>query len=91
MDKENQDKNLIFGELVEEKQAAQPVIENLAKNIFDDSWRNQWSMDLKDIIFGPKIGAGGFGEVSGAFADLGTVGCRLIQSSDLCTGVQGEI
>lgn len=30
---------------------------------FDEIWRTQWSTDFSSIVFGPRIGAGGFGEV----------------------------
>lgn len=30
---------------------------------FDEQWRVQWSTDFAGIVFGPRIGAGGFGEV----------------------------
>lgn len=30
---------------------------------FDTMWREQWGADFSRIVFGPRIGAGGFGEV----------------------------
>ena len=30
---------------------------------FDDVWRQQWATDFSALVFGPRIGAGGFGEV----------------------------
>ncbi len=30
---------------------------------FDEKWRSQWARDFATIVFGPRIGAGGFGEV----------------------------
>lgn len=30
---------------------------------FDKMWRDQWASDFSSIVFGPRIGAGGFGEV----------------------------
>lgn len=30
---------------------------------FDGMWRDQWATDFSSIVFGPRIGAGGFGEV----------------------------
>ncbi|CDF35240.1 Serine/threonine protein kinase [Chondrus crispus] len=30
---------------------------------FDNIWRDQWATDFSSIVFGPRIGAGGFGEV----------------------------
>lgn len=30
---------------------------------FDNMWRDQWATDFSSIVFGPRIGAGGFGEV----------------------------
>lgn len=30
---------------------------------FDDKWRREWDKSFSKIVFGPRIGAGGFGEV----------------------------
>uniref|UniRef100_A0A7S3A689 Protein kinase domain-containing protein n=2 Tax=Rhodosorus marinus TaxID=101924 RepID=A0A7S3A689_9RHOD len=63
MQKENQDRNLIFGETDGGKADLTRMGVNDAKSIFDDQWMNNWAVDFKSVIFGPKIGAGGFGEV----------------------------
>lgn len=41
-----------------------PTEENeVSSMFFDQYWRDQWSTDFSTIVFGPRIGAGGFGEV----------------------------
>jgi len=30
---------------------------------FDQAWRDTWAIDFRSLVFGPRIGAGGFGEV----------------------------
>jgi hypothetical protein len=39
------------------------VDESVTAMFFDDAWRKQWKIDFSSIVFGPRIGAGGFGEV----------------------------
>eukprot|EP00186_Timspurckia_oligopyrenoides_P000043 CAMPEP_0182441574 /NCGR_PEP_ID=MMETSP1172-20130603/540_1 /TAXON_ID=708627 /ORGANISM="Timspurckia oligopyrenoides, Strain CCMP3278" /LENGTH=831 /DNA_ID=CAMNT_0024635935 /DNA_START=23 /DNA_END=2518 /DNA_ORIENTATION=+ len=37
--------------------------ETVSQIFFDKPWRDQWAVDFRSIVFGPRIGAGGFGEV----------------------------
>lgn len=39
------------------------IDDSVSAMFFDDNWRNQWKVDFNSIVFGPRIGAGGFGEV----------------------------
>jgi Protein tyrosine and serine/threonine kinase/TIR domain len=39
------------------------VDESVSAMFFDEAWRKQWQIDFASIVFGPRIGAGGFGEV----------------------------
>nr|APP89574.1 mitogen-activated protein kinase kinase kinase 1 [Neoporphyra haitanensis] len=41
-------------------QSAEDSVENM---FFDKTWREEWAMGFSSIVFGPRIGAGGFGEV----------------------------
>ncbi|KAI0556673.1 Serine/threonine protein kinase [Gracilaria domingensis] len=36
--------------------------ETVSQMFFDYRWRDSWAIDFKEIVFGPRIGAGGFGE-----------------------------
>lgn len=40
-----------------------PSVPTVSQVFFDRKWRETWATDFKSIIFGPRIGAGGFGEV----------------------------
>ena len=40
-----------------------PSVPTVSHVFFDRKWRETWATDFKNIIFGPRIGAGGFGEV----------------------------
>lgn len=37
--------------------------ETVSQMFFDKHWRSQFNIDHRQIVFGPRIGAGGFGEV----------------------------
>eukprot|EP00178_Gracilaria_changii_P020777 TRINITY_DN606_c2_g1_i1.p2 TRINITY_DN606_c2_g1~~TRINITY_DN606_c2_g1_i1.p2 ORF type:complete len:825 (+),score=110.20 TRINITY_DN606_c2_g1_i1:747-3221(+) len=37
--------------------------EEVSPMFFDEPWCAQWAIDFSKIVFGPRIGAGGFGEV----------------------------
>lgn len=37
--------------------------ETVSQMFFDRRWRDTWAIEFRDIVFGPRIGAGGFGEV----------------------------
>lgn len=46
---------------------------------FDSIWRDQWSTDFSTIVFGPRIGAGGFGEVYKCKWDNRMVAVKTLQ------------
>lgn len=46
---------------------------------FDDTWREQWAVDFSSIVFGPRIGAGGFGEVYKCKWDNTMVAVKTLQ------------
>ena len=46
---------------------------------FDNTWRDQWSTDFASIVFGPRIGAGGFGEVYKCKWDNSMVAVKTLQ------------
>lgn len=46
---------------------------------FDDTWRQQWAVDFSGIVFGPRIGAGGFGEVYKCKWDNTMVAVKTLQ------------
>jgi serine/threonine protein kinase len=37
--------------------------QSVSQMFFDRRWRQAWDIDFRQIVFGPRIGAGGFGEV----------------------------
>jgi serine/threonine protein kinase len=43
--------------------AQSPVDVEVSSMFFDEKWRTEWAIDFSAIVFGPRIGAGGFGEV----------------------------
>lgn len=47
----------------ESKETEAAVDESVTAMFFDETWRKQWQTDFASIVFGPRIGAGGFGEV----------------------------
>lgn len=52
------------GELFDEfEDGAVDPEETVSQMFFDRRWRDTWAIEFRDIIFGPRIGAGGFGEV----------------------------
>lgn len=44
--------------------------ETVSQMFFDPQWRDVWSVDFRQLVFGPRIGAGGFGEVSHSLEDV---------------------
>lgn len=44
------------------EEVAEPE-ESVSQMFFDRRWRETWDIDFRQIVFGPRIGAGGFGEV----------------------------
>lgn len=59
MKKDGNDNAELFEELAEQPDPEETV----SQMFFDAKWRETWAIDFKDIVFGPRIGAGGFGEV----------------------------
>lgn len=57
--KKDGNENELFEELAEQVETEETV----SKMFFDKKWRENWAIDFKEIVFGPRIGAGGFGEV----------------------------
>lgn len=60
MQREANDNGELFDEI--EDVSVDPE-ETVSQMFFDRRWRDTWAIEFRDIIFGPRIGAGGFGEV----------------------------
>lgn len=56
---------------------------------FDDTWREQWAVDFSSIVFGPRIGAGGFGEVYKCKWDKTMVAVKTLQKIEDDGGIHG--
>lgn len=61
MKKASNENNELFEELAEVG-GVDPE-ETVSQMFFDRRWRETWACEFKEIVFGPRIGAGGFGEV----------------------------
>lgn len=61
----------------EEAEAA--VDESVSAMFFDETWRKQWQIDFPTIVFGPRIGAGGFGEVYKCKWDNSMIAVKTLQ------------
>jgi Protein tyrosine and serine/threonine kinase/TIR domain len=59
--------------------AQSPVDSEVSSMFFDDAWRSQWAIDFSAIVFGPRIGAGGFGEVYKCKWDNAMVAVKTLQ------------
>lgn len=59
MKKDGNENAELFEELAEQPDPEETV----SQMFFDGKWRENWAIDFKKIVFGPRIGAGGFGEV----------------------------
>lgn len=46
---------------------------------FDHTWKDDWEKDFSKIVFGPRIGAGGFGEVYKCKWDNALVAIKTLQ------------
>lgn len=51
----------------------------VSKMFFDESWKTQWATEFTTIVFGPRIGAGGFGEVYKCKWDSKMVAVKTLQ------------
>lgn len=51
----------------------------VSEQFFDDAWRSKWAIDFHSIVFGPRIGAGGFGEVYKCKWDNSMVAVKTLQ------------
>lgn len=47
--------------------------------VFDENWRTRWAQEFTTIVFGPRIGAGGFGEVYKCKWDSKMVAVKTLQ------------
>lgn len=65
----------LFEELAEQVDGEETV----SKMFFDKKWRDNWAIDFKEIVFGPRIGAGGFGEVYKCKYDKKMVAVKTLQ------------
>ncbi|PXF41155.1 Serine/threonine-protein kinase EDR1 [Gracilariopsis chorda] len=59
MKREGNENRELFEPLAEQPEGEETV----SQMFFDYRWRGSWAIDFKGIVFGPRIGAGGFGEV----------------------------
>ena len=75
MKRDGNENNELFEELAEQEETEETV----SQMFFDDRWRNTWAIDFKDIVFGPRIGAGGFGEVYKCRYDQKIVAVKTLQ------------
>ncbi|KAA8492913.1 Serine/threonine-protein kinase EDR1 [Porphyridium purpureum] len=56
--------------------------ETVSQIFFDKAWRDQWAIDFRTLVFGPRIGAGGFGEVYKAKYRNEMVAVKTLQKVD---------
>lgn len=73
--KKNGTENELFEELAEQMEPEETV----SQMFFDGKWRDNWAIDFKEIVFGPRIGAGGFGEVYKCKYDQKLVAVKTLQ------------
>lgn len=59
MRREGHENRELFEPLAEQPEGE----ETMSQMFFDFRWRNLWAIEFKEVVFGPRIGAGGFGEV----------------------------
>lgn len=53
--------------------------DEVTRMFFDGTWKKQWAIDFSSIVFGPRIGAGGFGEVYKCKWDNTMVAVKTLQ------------
>lgn len=73
--KKDGNENELFEELAEQPDPEETV----SQMFFDRKWRENWAIDFKEIVFGPRIGAGGFGEVYKCKYDYKMVAVKTLQ------------
>lgn len=73
--KKDGNENDLFDELAEQPEPEETV----SQMFFDRRWRENWAIDFKEIVFGPRIGAGGFGEVYKCKYDRKLVAVKTLQ------------
>lgn len=56
--------------------------ESVSRMFFDPKWRETWDIDYRQIVFGPRIGAGGFGEVHKARYKSRMVAVKTLRHTD---------
>lgn len=66
-------------ELFEELAEQPGPEETVSQMFFDRRWRENWAIEFKEIVFGPRIGAGGFGEVYKCKYDRKMVAVKTLQ------------
>eukprot|EP00170_Pyropia_yezoensis_P005904 contig_24048_g5922 len=67
------------GELFSDTENEPTPNETVSQTFFDRTWRDQWAVDFKSLVFGPRIGAGGFGEVYKCKLDRTMVAAKTLQ------------
>eukprot|EP00184_Porphyridium_aerugineum_P003147 CAMPEP_0184695860 /NCGR_PEP_ID=MMETSP0313-20130426/3354_1 /TAXON_ID=2792 /ORGANISM="Porphyridium aerugineum, Strain SAG 1380-2" /LENGTH=857 /DNA_ID=CAMNT_0027154387 /DNA_START=697 /DNA_END=3270 /DNA_ORIENTATION=+ len=65
-----------------EQSAPHEEEETVSQIFFDKAWRDQWSVDYRAVVFGPRIGAGGFGEVYKAKYKNEMIAVKTLQKVD---------
>lgn len=73
--KRDGNENELFEELAEQPDPEETV----SQMFFDRRWRDNWAIEYKEIVFGPRIGAGGFGEVYKCKYDKKMVAVKTLQ------------
>lgn len=75
MKKDKNENPELFEELAEQPDPEETV----SQMFFDAKWREKWAIDYSRIVKGPRIGAGGFGEVYKCKFDQKLVAVKTLQ------------